>query len=241
MNNEQGEDMLLSPRLKAIADLVPPSRTIADIGTDHGHIPLYLIRQGRAEYAIAADISPGSLDKAVQLIQQYNMGHCMEARLGSGLSVIAPGEADTIIIAGMGGILIREILEEGEEAARSAHILILQPMIGQEELRRWLLNNGYSIVDEELAAEGDRIYEIIAAKPDKEARGYENEIYYDIGWKLVEKKHPLLKEWIQKKIRSLSEIVRNLGNAKTQSASERKHELMEKIRMYKEVYDSCFR
>ena len=233
--------MQLSPRLKAIADMVPPSRTIADIGTDHGYIPLYLIRQHRAEFAIAADISPGSLDKAVSLIRQHNLGHCMDTRLGSGLSVLTPGEADTIIIAGMGGILISEILRDGEETAAGASLLILQPMNGQEELRRWLLGNGYSIVDEELAAEGDRIYEIIAAKPDKSAAGYDSDVFYDIGWKLVEKNHPLLKDFILKKIRSLNEIILSLENASTPQAAARKQELKEKIRMYREVYDCCIK
>lgn len=191
--------MILSERLRAIAQLVPNSHTLADIGTDHGYIPLYLIQQRRIQHAIAADISPGSLDKARQLIRQHRLEHCIETRLGNGLSVLAPGEADIILIAGMGGVLIRNMIDKEEEVARSAAALILQPMIGQEELRRWLLQNGYGITDEELVKEGRRIYQIIVAIPDTNALAYDNEIFYEIGLKLVEKNHPLLKEWLMKK------------------------------------------
>ncbi|HHT66307.1 MAG: tRNA (adenine(22)-N(1))-methyltransferase [Caldicoprobacterales bacterium] len=228
--------MILSARLQAIADLVPISHTLADIGTDHGYIPFYLIRQNRIQYAIAADISEGSLNKARELIRQQNLEHCMETRLGDGLSVLSPGEANTILIAGMGGALIREILEQGDAAARSASTLILQPMIGQQELRKWLLNNGYAITDEELAKEGRRIYEIIVAVSDQTAAGYEKEVFYDVGWKLIEKKHPLLKEWMQGKIHGLEEIMDNLEKGKTGLSAARLQECKEKHRQYKEVY-----
>lgn len=228
--------MILGGRLKAIADAVPKCGKAADIGTDHGYIPLYLIQNKRIEHAIAADISPGSLNKAEVLIRQYGMTHCMEARLGSGLSVLTPGEVDTIIIAGMGGLLIRDILLQGEGVARSASTLVLQPMIAQEELRRWLLFSGYGIVDEDLAQEGQRIYEIITVVPGKGTEKPDKDIYYDIGWKLIEKQHPLLGEFIRKKVQTLEEISAQLNTGKSDSALSRKAELAEKLRQYKEVY-----
>lgn len=228
--------MFLSPRLQKVADLVPDCHTLADIGTDHGYIPLYLIRQSRVKHAIAADINAGPLDKARRLIEHNKLSHCIETRLGNGLSVLLPCEADVIVIAGMGGVLISRILMQGVEAASKAYALILQPMTGQPELRRWLIQNGYGITDEELAKEGHRIYEIIVAVPNERTPEYEKDIFCDIGWKLIEKKHPLLKEWVESKIMGLKEILSRLENGKTEEAAARVEELKEKRRQYEEVY-----
>ncbi|MGI6539040.1 MAG: tRNA (adenine(22)-N(1))-methyltransferase [Caldicoprobacterales bacterium] len=233
--------MNLKPRLQAIADMVPCSQTVADIGTDHGYIPLSLIRSGQAQYAIASDISRGSLDKAKQLICLHNLSRCMETRLGNGLSVLSPGEADVIIIAGMGGILIRDIIKRDEEIARSAGTLILQPMNCQGELRSWLLSSGFIITDEELAREGSRFYEIITAKPGEISSEYKKIADYDIGWKLVEKKHPLLNEWLERKIHVLEEIIVVLEKGQSMEAAERLKYYEVKYRQFKEVYNCSVR
>jgi tRNA (adenine22-N1)-methyltransferase len=233
--------MILSPRLKAIANMVPKCRSAADIGTDHGYVPLYLIQNRRIEYAIAADISPGSLNKAKNLIQQHSMGHCMETRLGNGLSVLRPGEADTIIIAGMGGLLIGDILEQGEAVARKASTLVLQPMVAQEELRRWLISNNYCIKEEDLVREDKRIYEIIVVVPCTNPVKPERDIYYDIGWKLIQSQHPLLGDFIEKKIQSLEEIINQLQVGKSESVEKRMKELRDKLKQYKEVYNCHIR
>ena len=135
-----------------------------------------------------------------------------------------PGRSEYHLIAGMGGALIREILEQGDAAATSASTLILQPMIGQQELRKWLLNNGYAITDEELAKEGRRIYEIIVAVSDQTAAGYEKEVFYDVGWKLIEKSILFSKEWMQGKIHGLEEIMDNLEKGKTGLSAARLQE-----------------
>ncbi|NLC44942.1 MAG: SAM-dependent methyltransferase [Clostridiales bacterium] len=230
--------MNIRPRLRAIADLVPHSQNIADIGTDHGYLPLYLLQWGRIPNAIAADVSAGSLKKASALIEQNNMSHVIETRLGNGLSVLSAGEVDTIVIAGMGGVLISEILQQGEKVARSASTLILQPMIGQEELRRWLIQNQYRIQDEDLVKESNRIYEIIVAVPDEEVKEYENEIYYEIGLSWITKKHPLLREWLEKKIRGLKDLIKGLEKGQIDVVAARLREAQEKLRQYEEV-DSC--
>ncbi|NLB41925.1 MAG: SAM-dependent methyltransferase [Clostridiales bacterium] len=228
--------MNIRPRLRAIADLVPPSRRLADIGTDHGYLPLYLVQWGRIPSAIAADVSAGSLKKASVLIDQNNMYHVIETRLGDGLSVLSAGEVDTIVIAGMGGVLISEILQQGEEIARNASTLILQPMIGQEELRRWLIQNHYRIQDEDLVKESNRIYEIIVAVPDAQVKEYDNNIYYEIGLSWITKKHPLLKEWLEKRIRGLKELIKGLEMGQANTVETRLREAQEKLRQYEEVY-----
>jgi len=233
--------MKLSERLHSIAGLVPPVHTLADIGTDHGFIPIYLIKQKRIKYAIASDISMGSLDKARQLIREYNLEHCIDTRLGDGLSVLSPGEADVIVIAGMGGVLISDIISRGNETAVTANALILQPMTAQAELRRWLLSNGYEIIDEELAKEEHKIYEIIVAVPNPDVSSYKEDIYYEIGWKLIEKKHPLLEEWITRKMQGLEQVIAQLEMGRSDSAAERMQQYKEKYRQYKEVYNCHIR
>ena len=218
--------------------MVPHFRNMADIGTDHGYLPLYLLQWGRVPNAIAADVSAGSLKKASALIEQNNMSHVIETRLGNGLSVLSAGEVDTIVIADMGGVLISEILQQGEKVARSASTIILQPMIGQEELRRWLIQNQYRIQDEDLVKESNRIYEIIVAVPDEEVKEYENEIYYEIGLSWITKKHPLLREWLEKKIRGLKDLIKGLEKGQIDVVAARLREAQEKLRQYEEV-DSC--
>jgi len=225
--------MNLSGRLKAIADAVPKCRAAADIGTDHGYIPVYLVRNKIVDAAIASDISSGSLDKAKKLISQAGLGDVIDTRLGSGLEVLKPGEVDTIIIAGMGGLLIRDILDACPDTAGGA-ALILQPMVAQENLRKWLLENGYMILDEDLVREDHRYYEIITAAAGHQT--VENEIYYEIGRRLIEKQHPLLEEFVLHKIKSLEAIMEALKKAGSKSASEREDELGRKLRQLKEVY-----
>ncbi len=165
----------------------------------------------------------------------------METRLGNGLSVLRPGEADTIIIAGMGGLLIGDILEQGEAVARKASTLVLQPMVAQEELRRWLISNNYCIKEEDLVREDKRIYEIIVVVPCTNPVKPERDIYYDIGWKLIQSQHPLLGYFIEKKIQSLEEIINQLQVGKSESVEKRMKELRDKLKQYKEVYNCHIR
>lgn len=225
--------MILSKRLSAIAMNVPHVKTAADIGTDHGYIPVYLIKNKVADRVVAADISPGSLAKARKLIAQEGLESRIEARLGSGLSVLKPGEADAIIIAGMGGMLIRDILEDGKAAADQAAALILQPMTAQDILRKWLIGHGFTIVDEVLTQEDSRFYEVIVAAP-----GYQEtpeEIYYEVGYKLIEKRDPLLKSYLIKKIRHLENMMEHLKMQNTFNAQDRMKEVSRKVSEYRRI------
>lgn len=156
----------LNPRLRKIAELVPPNRCTADIGTDHGYIPIELINNGVTPHGIASDINKGPLLRAQANIQKHNLESYIETRLGSGLSTLSAGDAEVIIIAGMGGILISEILKASKDVANSAKLLILQPMTAVTELRQYLVEDGFKIETEHLVAEEDKLYNIIVASPD---------------------------------------------------------------------------
>ena len=182
--------MKLSPRLQTIANNVPRSNKCCDIGTDHGYVPIYLIKKNIVNMAIATDINGGPLKTAKKQIEWAGLEEKIQIRQGNGLEPIKPYEVDTTIIAGMGGLLIKDILDSSKKIAKSINSFVLQPMIAQAELRKYLIENQFMIIDEDLAQEKNRIYEIIIAKHGKQK--VENDIYYDIGKPLIEKKHPLL-------------------------------------------------
>lgn len=225
--------MKLSPRLQAIADFVPQNSIVADIGTDHGYIPRYLIEENISKMVIATDVSQGSLDKTIKYINESIFDNVITARLGDGLDVIKPFEVDTVVIAGMGGLLIRDILSKNRKVTNSINNFILQPMVASKELREYLLKNGYTIVDEELVNEEDKYYEIIFAKAGKEL--IEKEIYFQISKRLIDKKHPLLKELINTRIESTKNILRELSDKDTIKSRERIEELKKNLEDYMEV------
>ncbi|MEG1870897.1 MAG: class I SAM-dependent methyltransferase, partial [Peptostreptococcaceae bacterium] len=145
--------MKLTDRLIKIASLVTKGKRVADIGTDHGYIPVYLLNKGTIPFAILADVNKGPLENARKEVRHNALLDKVDLRLGSGIEVLQKYEVDEIIIAGMGGILISELLESKLEVAYSVDRLILQPMQAQDELRKYLLNNGFEILDEVLVKE----------------------------------------------------------------------------------------
>ncbi|MCC0708087.1 class I SAM-dependent methyltransferase [Clostridioides sp. ES-S-0190-01] len=202
--------MKLTDRLLKIASLVSDGKKIADIGTDHGYIPVYLLKEERIPFAVLADVNKGPLDNARKEVIQNNLLEKVDLRLGSGIEVLEIGEVEEVIIAGMGGILISELLEAKKEVAHSIEKLILQPMQAQEELRRYLLNNGYEILTEALVREDFRIYEIIVAKYTGKNTIIEDEIQFEVGIKLLENKDSLFYDFVEKKIKTYSAIVNQL-------------------------------
>ncbi len=141
-----------------ILSLVPKGEVIADIGTDHGFVPFELIKRNTANKVIATDVSAPSLQKSKQLLETYVEKERWECRLGNGLEVLQPGEVDSVIIAGMGGVLIGEILEQGGEITKSIPTFILQPVQGLLPLREYLWNHEYTILQEEVVLEEGKAY-----------------------------------------------------------------------------------
>ena len=225
--------MKLSKRLQAIADLVPIGASVADIGTDHGYIPVYLIESGKSKHVIGSDISKGSLDKIIQYVDELNFKEKITCRLGNGLEVLELGEVDTVIIAGMGGILIKEILEKNQEITQSITNFILQPMIAAKELREYLYKNKFEIIDEDLVKEDNIYYELIyAVHSDDELKG---EDFYEISPLLMEKDHPLLKEYVDHKINIAESIKSGLEDKKSEKSQLRYTQLTELVNSYREV------
>lgn len=225
--------MNLSKRLLGIISFVKEKSIVADIGTDHGYIPVYLVENNISKKVIATDISSGSLRKAEEYVQLKGLINKVETRLGNGLDVIKPYEVDTVIIAGMGGLLIREILEENFKKAETINNFILQPMTASKELRMYLYDHNFTIIDEKIVVEEDKYYEIIYAKLGKEF--VEDEIYYEISRHILERRDPLLKDFIKNKIAKIQEIINALNIEESEKANMRKEELLTELSKYEGV------
>jgi len=205
--------MELKGRLKLIADKVPLCDTVCDVGTDHAYIPIYLISNKICKKAVATDVKKGPILIAGRNIKESGLEGFIETRLGDGLDPLKEAEVDVIIVAGMGGLLIQEILEKGFKKAQKANKLVLQPMNAIEVLRRWLYDNKFDIEDEQLVDEGEKIYNVIVARWTENKRNPE-EIHYYIGEKLIARNDPLLGRYLRKRVRQLDNIIHEMRNSK---------------------------
>ena len=151
----------LQPRLQLLADLVPDGSRLADIGTDHGYLPVRLLQDGRIPSAIAADVGREPLQHAVRTAEEYGVAG-IDFRLCDGLRGVSPQEADTIVIAGMGGETMIHILSAADWTKEpNRYTLLLQPMTKTRELRRWLSDNGYRFTAERLVWDKDFLYPVM--------------------------------------------------------------------------------
>lgn len=225
--------MKLDKRLQKLAMLVPANSIVADIGTDHGYVPKYLIDNDIAKLVIATDISEGSLSKTTSYVEEENLSESILPRLGSGLDPLKPFEVDTVIIAGMGGILISEILKANRKKAETFLRFILQPMVGSNELRRYLIEDGFKIVDEELVREDGRYYEIIVAENGLQREA--EEISLEISPLLIRKDHQLWREYVEWKLDTLEAISKGLEGKESEKSLLRQEELKSKIKSLREV------
>lgn len=225
--------MELSLRLKTIASMVDKCECVADIGTDHGYIPIYLIKNEVCDRAIASDINKGPVEKAKFNVRIEDLQDKVDCRLGAGLSTLKKGEAQGLVIAGMGGNLIRDIIEENIDIFKEAEFAILQPVQNPEVLREYIYSKGYKIIDEELCIDENKFYEIIKIKYDNNAQSVDS-IFYEVGEKLLSKNHRLVKNFIEYKIERCEKIFNSIKD-NTDLAQKRKAELKENIKRLEEL------
>lgn len=222
---------MISKRLNKISSHIKGKR-MADIGTDHGLVPIFLIENKIVDYAIAADISKPSLQKAIDLAKEKNIE--LDARLGDGLEVLNPEDGiETVVIAGMGGVLIGEILSASEISKNVR--LILQPMQGAKELRKYLFENGYEIIDEDVVFEDDRYFEIIVAEYDGKIREVPNEMELKIPIQALEKKQEEAFLYVDYLKGANLSIMKGLKQGKR--ALKRYIELKKEVNYYEKIND----
>lgn len=212
----------LSKRLTALADLVTPGHRLADIGTDHGYIPIYLCQKHVIPSAVAMDIGKGPLQQATAHIGQCGLSDMIETRLSDGLAALQPGEADTILIAGMGGGLVQKILSEGAQVLTGREELILQPQSEITQVRQYLRQCGFQITEEEMILEDGKYYpmmKVIQQKKEKSQTDTVSEQMEDaFGPVLLKKRHPVLQEWLERELQTAQKVCEQLS---TQPENER--------------------
>lgn len=156
--------MHLDSRLSLIASLVRKGSRVADIGTDHAYLPVFLVEQGIIPSAIASDIRQGPADRALKTVADAKLAGRISVRLGNGLSTVSPQETDDIVIAGMGGETIASILNDAPWTKDAPYRFILQPMTKPEVLREFLLNAGYALTEEHIAYNNHHPYLVLCAE-----------------------------------------------------------------------------
>ena len=210
-------------RMLAIANLVDNSKVLADVGCDHAYISINLLEKGKVERIIASDLREGPLNIARDNIRLYGFEDRIETRLCAGLCGYEAGEVDTILISGMGGMLVKEILSESIDVVKMADTLILEPQSDLRVVRAYLKDIGFEIIDEDMLNEGGKYYQIIKAVKSKEriedcddlGAMAENEF----GPILIKKKHPVLLEFLKKRKHHFERLLQNKSFLTSQSAT----------------------
>lgn len=227
--------MELSKRLKFIADKIDKCESIIDVGTDHGYIPIYAVKNNLCSKAIASDINKDPVKKAKLNASLEGVGKKVDVRLGGGLETVSVNEVDGVIIAGMGGNLIRDILENDMEKVEKYKFLILQPAQNPEVLREYLYNNNYEILTEDLCFDEGIFYELFKIRRGKEKdMDNVNEYSYEFSPILIKDKHPLMFDYLENKEEKYRKI---LGFIKddTDSARKRKADIEKKIALIEKL------
>ena len=199
----------LSDRLKAVAEMITPGLPVADIGCDHAYLPIYLIREDRAPYVIACDVSAGPIMRAQENVEDVDLGERIDVRQGDGLSVISPGEVKAVVLAGMGGKLMMRILEEGADALEGVSELIMEPQSEVAAVRHFLQDNGFRIISENMISEEGKFYPVIKAVPG--SMDWDKEIYFRYGKILLREENPVLHEFLLVERKYCSDLLKELS------------------------------
>ena len=193
----------LDDRLRCAFEMLRGSAAVADIGSDHGKLTAALLLEGGCRRVIAGDISPDCLQKTSEIIARYGLQDQAETRLGSGLSILSPGECDAAAILGMGGELMVELLTDSKAVTEAMDKLVLQPMSGIEELRQWLYENRWHVTADRLIPVGRRWYQLLSVqkgdRPDPWPEGFPTECWL-VGYRSFADREPGLKPYCQEQL-----------------------------------------
>ena len=227
--------MRISKRLEQVAAFVPEGSRLADIGTDHGYVPIFLISEGKIDTALAMDVRKGPLARAGEHIREHGFQDQIETRLSDGLRMLQSGEADAVVMAGMGGELIIRIMEEGRHVWDTVRTWVLSPQSDLDKVRRFLAAQGFQIAEEAMLKEEGKYYTVMRVIRGTMKDG--REIDYLYGNYLITAQNPVLFEYLNKEIRQAELIVEHLRRQGTDSAKQRIHELNREIGRMKEAID----
>jgi len=226
----------LSLRLQKAAEFVPQNARLADIGSDHAYLPVALMLQNKISYGIAGEVVVGPYKSAQKQVAKNGLENKIDVRLADGLEAVKlEDHVSAITICGMGGVLIRDILQRGKEKNRLSgeERLILQPNVGERQLRKWLVDEEYTITDESILEENQKVYEIIVAEKKETITEYtEKELFF--GPILLREENEVFLEKWQYKL-SKSERILNSLHQSDQDVAEKIREVAQEIEWIKEV------
>ncbi|MCZ8518733.1 MULTISPECIES: tRNA (adenine(22)-N(1))-methyltransferase [Paenibacillus] len=245
----------LSQRLQTIAKEVPAGSRLADIGSDHALLPSFLAQQGIIAGGVAGEVNEGPRDAAARQVRSAGLSGRIDVRLGDGLAVLSPGEVDVVTIAGMGGVLIASILEEGKSKLEGVKRLILQPNVGEGAVRQWLLDEGWVLIREQILEEDGKRYEVLTAVRSDEADRTNEEVYkpqvlregltadrellLKLGPYLLQEASPVWSAKWRDELQKLEMIVSRLGQSELEASKEKQAEIRREIEVMEEVLAAC--
>ncbi len=224
----------LSARMQALVDMVSMGSVVCDVGCDHGFVSIYMIQKGIAPKVYAMDVGIGPLDRAKEHIAQYQLEDFIETRLSDGLEKLRIGEADCMLCAGMGGPLMQRILTEGREKVHAMKELILQPQSEIQGFRRFLREEGYQIIRENMIYEEGKYYPMMKVVPSRVetslAMDAEEQILWDtFGEFLLKEKNTVLEQYLQQSIAYMNTLLQQLKAQDGARALERAVELEKEL------------
>ncbi len=232
--------MELSKRLQAVANLVTAGYTVADIGTDHAYIPIYLVEKQLSPRVVAMDVNAGPLERAREHIRECGLAADIQLRLSNGFERLCPKETDAAVIAGMGGGLVMKILREHWDVTCSLKECILQPQSEIEKVRAFLLEEGFLFMQEDMVLDDGKYYPMMKVKPPKKngPAGPVNEMWtgteLQYGKLLLEGRNVVLKQFLQREQDIRMEILEGLKQQSRERIALRKQELQKELEYIRE-------
>lgn len=231
--------MELSKRLQAVADLVTQGSTLADVGCDHGYIAIYLTERGICPDVIAMDVNAGPLERARQHILEQRKELPIRLILSDGLRALTPGKVQSVIIAGMGGGLVQRILSNSPAVVSELRDCILQPQSELYKVRAFLMQEGFSVIAEDMVLEDGKYYPMMKVTPPgrmkiKESDWTPCELQY--GRLLLRQRHPVLLAYLKKEKAIKEQVLLSLEGKTGEHIVKRRSELKEELSLMEEAF-----
>lgn len=219
--------MLLSKRMQAVANLITPGDALADVGTDHGYIPIYAVEEKIVNRAIAMDINRGPIQRAASHILEHGLEAYIETRCCDGVQGLNMNEVQTVVIAGMGGGLMQKIMEDGKEILATVPEVILQPQSEIEKFRYYLAEHGWLIEKEDMVFEDGKYYPMMRV-----VHGHmeiTDVLYGKFGIYLLKDQHPVLRDFLNKSLSTNEDILQKLYKNGRTEEDDRVKEIKEEM------------
>ena len=226
-------EQVLSERLRAVTQLVTKGNRVADIGCDHAYTSIYLVEKGIAPGVIAMDINAGPIERAKENVALYGLTDKIAVRRSDGVKELSTDEADTLLITGMGGLLMKKILSDKPEVTAAAKELVLQPQSEVEELRRFLHSIGFVITAEQMRKEDGKFYVMFRAE--KNEVSVWTDLEYRYGAHLLKERPAVFLEYLDWELQQKEQILVNLEQIETEKARVRKEQLIKEIEELREL------